>query len=128
MYGKASSDSRSNELNVTRHGIFTDSRLNPHLVELVARLVDSHARLKVVDTAENEIDRGCAVECSRVDLAAKVLETVDFGNIVVVAFDEDVWVDSGQRLARCFDFGLATLLGTEEQSSKNTHIIKLQSA
>ncbi len=56
-HGKACCLSWPDELNVTRHGILTDSTLHPHLPLLVAGLIDSHARLKVVHTAQHQVHR-----------------------------------------------------------------------
>ena len=39
-----------------RHGILTHTTLHPHLAQLIAGLVDDHACLVVVHTAQNQAD------------------------------------------------------------------------
>ena len=55
-HSKAGGLPRLEVLDVPRHGILTHTALHPHLAQLVAGLVDGHARLVVVHTAQDQAD------------------------------------------------------------------------
>ena len=82
--------------------------------ELVARLVDRHASLEVVDTREDEVD-GPAADRSLAEPAHQVLEVVDCRDVVVVVLHLPVGVDERERLARGGNLGHAALVRRVEE-------------
>jgi hypothetical protein len=67
---------RDEQLDVAGDGVLGDARLEPRLPELVARLVDAHARLEVVHAAQHEVD-AAAGQAALADAPHEVLEVVN---------------------------------------------------
>ena len=100
---------------MTRYGVLRHAALHPHLVALVARLVDCHARLVIVDARHDEVDRAAA--------QAAVLHAIDEHrkhvgqrNVAVQRLKLNVWIDVGQRAARGLGLGETRVLGPEKEA------------
>ena len=88
-------------LYVTRDCVLRDARLEPLLSDLEARRVDGHARLEVVDAAEDEVDgAAAAAEAAAPDAPHEVVKVLDGRDVVVVRLELDVGVDGFQGLRR----------------------------
>ena len=87
-------------LYVTRDRVLRDARLEPLLADLEARRVDGHARLEVVDAAEDEVDWFAAAEAAAPDAPHEVVKVLDGRDVVVVRLELDVGVDGLKSLCR----------------------------
>jgi len=105
---------RLEELDVARDGVLGDARLEPRLPELVAGLVDGHARGEVVDAREHEVD-GAAAEGAVRDAPHQVLKVVHRRDVVVVVLNLDIRVDEGERLLRRGHLAQPALVGCVEE-------------
>mmetsp|Transcript_12008 Transcript_12008/g.31423 ORF Transcript_12008/g.31423 Transcript_12008/m.31423 type:complete len:205 (+) Transcript_12008:512-1126(+) len=103
------------QLDVTGHRVLGHPRLDPHLPELVARAVDGHACLEVVDARQHEVD-GAVAQGAMLDAAHEVLEVGHRRDVVVVRLELHVRVDEGERSACSLHLGQPALVGRVEEA------------
>ena len=140
---KARRLARLDELDVAAHSVFADAALHPLDTELEASLIHRNARLKVVDTAENEVDRGLAVLASVTNpaenqrqqdfkniqtegealLIKEMVKIFQFGNIVSMSLVDNVRIDALESLLGRLRLGHTSLLGTEEEPRHATQSV-----
>eukprot|EP00959_Pyramimonas_sp_CCMP1952_P362560 7592646-Pyramimonas_sp.AAC.1 len=109
---EAGSLPRQKQLDMSGHRVLRDARLHPHLVHLEGRLVDRHARLVIVNAAQDQVHTAAPIGV--LEGLDEVAETVDGADVGMVALKIHVRVDVCQGLDSGGCFGHAGLLWAEK--------------
>jgi hypothetical protein len=103
------------------HGVLTDAAFHPGLPEFIASRVDGHSSLKVINTAQNQVN-ALTFDPPKLDAFHEFFKMTHGSDVASKAFEYDVRIDLSQCLCGSICLCHPCMLWPKEQAVHIRHL------